>query len=253
MTIAYFRCPKCGHKSPQAMPADGQCPVCEVYFHKWEAAQADLELGEGVAQRSAAVEASSALFAALLTPLPRMAPTVFYSRCAALGFIAFWGWRLIAMDYRDGEIGGSFMHNILLPIHEAGHVLFLPFGEFLTILGGSFFQLALPFGLAIAFVLKNRDNFAAAVCLSWVGASFLDLAPYVYDALNPQLIMLGGHTGEDGPHDWIYLLECFGQIQHAPAWGFVVHKLGALMVFTGVAWAAFMLWRQHAMRGTETA
>jgi len=253
MTRVFYRCPKCGYRPAQAMPADGQCPVCEVYFQKWEAAQADLHLGEAAVQRSPAVEAASTFPAVLLMPQARMPPAVFYSRCAALVFIAVWGWRLIAMDYRDGEIGRSFMHNILLPIHEAGHVLFLPFGEFLTILGGSFFQIALPLGLAIAFVLRNRDNFAAAVCLCWVGASFLDLAPYVYDALDPQLIMLGGHTGEDGPHDWIYLLECFGQLPRAPTWGFVVHKLGALIVVAGLAWAAFLLWRQREMLGAETA
>ncbi|MBL0166661.1 MAG: hypothetical protein IPP85_05655 [Propionivibrio sp.] len=252
MTRVFYRCPKCGYRPAQAMPADGQCPVCDIYFQKWEDAQAELELGEVAAQQSSTVEAASAFPAALLTPQARMAPAVFYSRCAALIFIAVWGWRLIGMDYRDGEIGGSFMHNILLPIHEAGHVLFLPFGEFLTILGGSFFQLALPLGLAIAFVLRNRDNFAAAVCLWWFGASFLDLAPYVYDALDPQLIMLGGHTGEEGPHDWIYLLERFGQLQNAPVWGFVVHKLGALTISAGVAWAAFLLWQQRQNLGTET-
>lgn len=235
------------------MPGDGQCPVCEIYFHKWEASQADPEPDEVAAQRSPNVETPSTFPASLLTPQVGMAPAVFYSRCAALVFIAVWGWRLIAMDFRDGEIGGSFMHNILLPIHEAGHVLFLPFGEFFTIVGGSLFQLALPLGIAIAFVLRNRDNFAAAVCLWWVGTSFLDLAPYVYDALVPQLIMLGGHTGDDGPHDWIYLLERFGQLQHAPAWGFVVHKLGALMVITGLVWAAFLLWRQRENLGTQTA
>ncbi|MBK7425480.1 MAG: hypothetical protein IPJ48_21655 [Propionivibrio sp.] len=64
--------------------------------------------------------------------------------------------------------------------------------------------------------------------------------------------MLGGHTGEEGPHDWIYLLERFGQLQNAPVWGFVVHKLGALTISAGVAWAAFLLWQQRQNLGTET-
>lgn len=207
--------------------------------------QAALDTGEVIGEKQSSTASLHALLTQLLTPQTRMAPEIFYSRCAALLFLAVWGWRLIAMDYRNGEFGNSFMHNILLPIHEAGHVFFMPFGEFLTILGGSFFQLALPLGIAIAFVLRNRDNFAAAVCLWWLGASFLDLAPYVYDALHPQLIMLGGHTGEDGPHDWIYLLECFGQVHRSPAWGFAVHKIGALTSLAGIVWGAVLLWRQR--------
>ncbi len=234
------------------MPADGQCPACGVYFLKWEKAQEAQELVEAeespLLPAVMGVDASElprAIFTSLLTPQARMSSTVFYARCAALLFLAIWGFRLMAMDYSDGEIGGSFMHNILLPIHEAGHVFFMPFGEFLTILGGSFFQVALPLGIGIAFAVKNRDNFAAAICLWWVGVSFLDLAPYVYDALNPQLMLLGGHTGEDGPHDWIYLLERFGQLKRSPAWGFAVHKLGVLIALGSMVWAGVLLWRQR--------
>jgi hypothetical protein len=118
-----------------------------------------------------------------------------YGRCVTLLLLTWWNWYLIGYGYRDGEIGGSFMHNILLPIHEAEHVLFRPFGEFMMILGGSLFQLFLPFGIGIAFLEVNRDNFAAAICLWWAGVSLVDLTPYIYDALPPQWILLGGHTG----------------------------------------------------------
>ena len=84
-------------------------------------------------------------------------PLSFYGRAAALVFVAIWGFRLAAMDYRDAEINGSFMHNIVLPIHEAGHVFFMPFGEFLTILGGSLFQVALPLAIDAAFPSSTRS------------------------------------------------------------------------------------------------
>jgi len=232
------------------MPGDGQCPACGLYFEKWAAAQAALAAGEAPpasASRRAAVEPAPwrEKLPALLAPKAGLSPAVFHGRCVALLFVAAWGLRLIAMDYRDGEIGGSFMHNILLPIHEAGHVFFMPFGEFMTILGGSFLQVALPLGIGVAFALKNRDNFGSAICLWWVGASLLDLAPYIYDALQPQLILLGGHTGEDGPHDWIYLLGRLSQLQRAHGWGFVTHKLGAIALLAGLAWGAAVLWRQR--------
>ena len=154
----------------------------------------------------------------------------FYGRCAALALLAVWSWFLFGYDYRDGEIGASFMHDILLPIHEAGHVLFRPFGEFMMVLGGSLFQLALPFGIGIAFIVKNRDNFGAAIGLWWAGVSMVDLSPYIYDALHPQLTLIGGGTGA---------------IDNAQRWGAFVHACGGLLMLAGLAWGAAMLWRQR--------
>ena len=156
-----------------------------------------------------------------------------------------WGVYLASRDITTGEIGQSFMHNILLVIHEAGHVLFMPFGELLMIAGGSVFQVALPFAIAVAFLLKNRDPFGAAVCLWWTGISLIDLAPYVYDALQPQLILLGGRTGEDGPHDWIYLFETLGGLRYAHGWGRAVQVAGILVSFGAALWAALALWHTH--------
>ena len=65
-------------------------------------------------------------------------------------------------------------------------------GEFMMVVGGSLFQLLLPFGIGVAFYVKQRDPFGAAICLWWTGASFVDLSPYIYDALYPKLTLLGG-------------------------------------------------------------
>lgn len=180
-----------------------------------------------------------------LTPREQMEQLSFYGRCLLLVLLTWWSWKLFAYDYRSGEIGGSFMHNILLPIHEAGHVLFMPFGQWLTILGGSLFQMALPGGIAIAFIWINRDNFGAAIGLWWTSISLIDLAPYIYDALRPQLILLGGSVGEDGPHDWIYLLDSLGQRPNAQHWGAMAHTLGGLVMLAALSWASAVLWRQR--------
>jgi hypothetical protein len=186
--------------------------------------------------------------ASLLKPLEQIDDISFYGRCIALGLLAIWSWRLFAYDYRDGEMGASFMHNILLPIHEAGHVIFMPFGECMHILGGSLFQLALPWSIGVAFIWVNRDNFGAALGLWWGSVSLLDLAPYIYDSLHPQLILLGGHTGEDGPHDWIYLLSRMGQLDHAQRWGMIAHALGGILMLVALTWALAILWRQYRQK-----
>lgn len=234
-----FRCPKCDARFDPPLPESSECPQCGIWFHKWNAAPS---IPEELPPEDVPAEAISD---ATSDPLS------LYGRAAVLLFVTIWGFRLAAMDYRDAEINGSFMHNIVLPIHEAGHVFFIPFGEFMTVFGGSLFQVALPLGIGVAFLLRQRDPFGAAICLWWAGASAVDLAPYVWDALNPQLILIGGHTGEDGPHDWIYLLGRLGALKHAHAWGMTVHHLGTLMMIAGVAWGGHALWRANVWPRTS--
>jgi hypothetical protein len=209
-----------------------------LYFFKWGQPARKPKADDKQEEKRGLIEA-------LLAPRERMDSISFYGRVFALVLLTAWSWFLFAYDYRTAEINESFLHNIVLPIHEAGHVFFMPFGEFLAIFGGSFFQLALPFAIGLAFILKNRDNFGAAVCFWWTGASLVDLAPYIYDALHPQMLLLGGHTGEEGPHDWIYLLDALGQLQHAQGWGAFAHVLGGLVMLTGIVWGALVLKRQR--------
>ena len=191
-------------------------------------------------------------FAALFQPLEKMDAMTFYGRCIVLALVAIWSWFLFGYDYRDGEITSSFMHNILLPIHEAGHVLFRPFGEFMMVLGGSLFQLIFPLGIGVAFILKNRDNFGAAICLWWASVSLVDLSPYIYDALHPQLTLVGGGTGaEDGPHDWMYLLITLRQIDNAQRWGAAAHVCGGLLMLAALIWGATILWRQRKLLDSQ--
>ena len=243
MPDTFTDCPKCGYKLPQSLPSNAACPACGIYFFKWQSlteVPVTYDADPGTTTRSWRERMQD-----FLTPKEQIDKLSFYGRCLLLVLLAWWSWKLFAYDYRSGEIGGSFMHNILLPIHEAGHVLFMPFGQWLTILGGSLFQLALPGGIAVAFIWKNRDNFGAAIGLWWASVSLIDLAPYIYDALRPQLILLGGSVGEDGPHDWIYLLDSVGQRSNAQHWGALAHTLGGLIMLAALSWASAVLWRQR--------
>jgi len=243
MSETYSHCPKCGSQFPQALPADTSCPKCGIYFFKWNQPVVVPSSADDVPFDSG----QTGFFAARLQPMEQMDELTFYGRGVVLVALLVWSGFLFGYDYRDGEMGSSFMHNILLPIHEAGHVLFRPLGEFMMVLGGSLFQLALPFGISVAFILKNRDNFGAAIGLWWASVSLVDLSPYIYDALHPQLTLLGGGNGaNDGPHDWIYLLITLGQIDNAQHWGAFAHTSGGLLMLAALAWGAAVLWRQRA-------
>jgi hypothetical protein len=172
-------------------------------------------------------------------------PATFWSRCVLLLLFSVWGLQLIWMDYREMGVGASFLHGPLLIFHEAGHVIFRLFGEFIMILGGTLGQLLMPAIMTVA-LLRSRDPFAAAIGLWFFGVSVLDVAPYVYDALHPQLILLGGHTGDEGGHDWIYILGETGLLSRAQALGSLTHALGALIVMLALVWGGWILLRQRS-------
>tara|TARA_B100001123_G_C14865565_1_gene849778 strand:+ start:210 stop:641 length:432 start_codon:yes stop_codon:yes gene_type:complete len=110
------------------------------------------------------------------------------------------------------EINQSFMHTVDLVFHEAGHVLFIPFGTFMSVLGGSLGQLIMPATVMLVFLLTYQNPFAASVGLWWFGQSMMDFAPYIADARAGQIMLLGGVTGADRPgyHDWTNILSRLG-------------------------------------------
>jgi hypothetical protein len=243
----YSQCPKCG---PQPLPEDqafpASCPGCGVIFSR----VAEAPLVRELARRrrdEPADDPDRIRWRDLLLHVPEKVDSIaFGARVALLLALALWSVVLARLDVSEGEIGGSFLHRPLLVFHEAGHVIFRPFGEWMTIAGGSLFQLLMPAILAVALLWKNRDPFGAAMGLWFLGTSLLDLAPYVYDALEPQLTLLNGSTGEAGGHDWIYLLDSMHLIPRAQVIGMRVHAAGELVVALGVGWAAWVLKRQSA-------
>jgi hypothetical protein len=249
----HSRCPKCGHRPlPQDQSLPAACPACGVILAKLGTGRA----GDGPPVARSAAGARGArrtepgAIAELLLHLPERVDAMhWWSRLLLLVVFALWGLSLIALDHREGGIGATFLHGPLLLFHEAGHVLFRPFGEWLTVAGGTLLQLLLPLLLMLALLLKHRDPFGAAFALWLLGVSLLDVAPYLYDALHPKLVLLSGATGEAGGHDWIYLLESMGLRPRAQALGTAMHRLGALVLLAALGWAAWLLVLQRRRLG----
>ncbi|MGE5598029.1 MAG: hypothetical protein ACM3XS_01455 [Bacteroidota bacterium] len=100
--------------------------------------------------------------------------------------------------------------------HEAGHLIFSFCGEFLTILGGTISQLAIP-ALVAGYFLRARRMAGLQFGLFWLGQSCLDVSRYVADASRLELEVWGGD------HDWNHLLYDLGLLEKdaAIAGGFV--------------------------------
>lgn len=125
---------------------------------------------------------------------------------------------------------GSFLDFIDLPVHETGHLLFRPFGEFMMIAGGSLFQIIVPATFAGYFVWKEQ-YYSAAIVLFWVGQSILNVFVYANDAVAMQIVLTSGLTGSEGSfHDWNYLLTETGLINSTKTVAGLIRFAGTLVI-----------------------
>ena len=253
----FHNCPKCSIElDPSDAEARERCPACGLVFSKYLQAEQGKAAGAAVPALDPDTEPAAdhpALLARLLYVPARVDSIRFYDRAAAYVFFFVWGWQLYAKDIATAEINGSFIHNIILPIHEAGHVLFMFLGRFMSVLGGSLFQVLLPLILMGAFILarsgSRRDNFAASLMLWWAAVSILDVAPYIWDAFDPKLMLLGGKTGaESDGHDWQNILGDLGLIKRAHLIAGIARMLGLLVMLIAYAWGAALLYLQFRRR-----
>jgi len=177
----------------------------------------------------------------------RVNPFHFAGRALAWLGLAAWGWQFIRAPVKSDYWQESFMHNINLPFHEAGHLIFSPLGEFMTVLGGSLFQVLMPLICAGAFLLKNRDPFGASVGLWWAAQSLMDVSPYIDDARDLQLVLLGGVTGAEVEdyHDWERILRWLNLLPYDHTIAALAKGLGSVAMILALAWGGYVLMRQY--------
>ncbi|MCC6770415.1 MAG: hypothetical protein IT360_04305 [Gemmatimonadaceae bacterium] len=118
----------------------------------------------------------------------------------------------------------DLMDDLNLAIHEAGHLVFQPFGEPGMTLGGSLFQVIIPVTFVFYF-FRRRQRFAASIVTAWVATSLLNVALYISDARAQALPLLGG---DDTVHDWWFLLTEWDLLPHDTTIGRVVWLCGAV-------------------------
>src|SRR5512143_2425442 len=72
----------------------------------------------------------------------------------------------------------GMIDNVDLVIHEAGHMLFGWFGEFLQVLGGTIGQLFVPIAFTVYFYLR-KEFFSSSVTLFWIGQNLFNISVYI--------------------------------------------------------------------------
>ena len=132
-----------------------------------------------------------------------------HSGWARLPFL-FLFFYLFVQHVADLRYTGLF-GGLNLGIHEVGHLLFTPLGEFWHFLGGTIFQLFVPLYGVFNF-LYLRDYFSIFLCFGWLSTNFFNVAAYAADARTqtlPLVTPFGGHAR----HDWHYMLSKLGLLE----------------------------------------
>lgn len=112
-------------------------------------------------------------------------------------------------------------------IHEAGHILFVNFGQFMYVLGGSLLQITIPLSFLLYFLFFKR-YFSTSFAFFWFGDSMCLLGRYIADSRAMQLALL--HE----KHDWNWLLGSMGLLQYDVIIGNIVWAMGLLFLFLGL-------------------
>jgi hypothetical protein len=123
-----------------------------------------------------------------------------------------------------------FLDRVDLIFHEAGHVVFGFFGEFIGILGGSIMQVLIP-AIVVVYFLAHRQPYSAAVTLFWVAQSLFNVSVYVKDARARVLPLLGDDISA---HDWHNILGRLNLLRWDQAVGNLIYTLGLLALAASV-------------------
>lgn len=149
--------------------------------------------------------------------------------------------------FRDPEFSTFLFGGVTFGIHELGHVIFSPLGEFLGIAGGSLAQVLAPILAGVTFLYWQRDGepqrdyFALAVAGFWLSFSLHNLALYVGDARRQLLPLLG--LSSDPIHDWAYLLGRLGLLSYDLRLAGLIRLAAILISLAALLFAAWLLKR----------
>ena len=117
--------------------------------------------------------------------------------------------------------------------------------------GGTILQCLAPI-VAVVMFHRQRDYFAIAFALAWLGTNLFDVALYVGDARARALPLVtpGGGAAE---HDWSYLLGKMGILTWDRGIETVLRVAATGPMVAGLAFAGWLIWRMLRPTGAEIA
>lgn len=242
-----MKCPPCDFDQADQ---NTECLKCGIIFGKYQKDQGpSLGRHNGAQKEKGKAPAVGRHIKELVFFVEPKINSLYFGGRALIFLILFmWGWKFILTPMEANDTGESFFHLVNLPFHEAGHIFFRLFGRWVTSLGGTLGQLLIPSICLVVLLIKSRNPFGASVSLWWLGENFMDIAPYINDARNQKLLLLGGITGKEadyGDHDWEFILNEIGLLRFDHFLAHLSDKFGTILMLTSLIWAGYILFHQY--------
>ena len=204
-------CPYCG----AANPPDGEfCMGCYKQLH------IPAEVRSAAKARKIMAAASGTRPAAAPETSEARPPSRLWARGIIIAGLFLFYTRWLAKENYFSPL--DFVN---LAFHEAGHVFLGFFGRFISMLGGTVFQLLIP-AVCLVHLKRRGANLGWQLCLFWLGQSLLNVSVYAGDAVKQALPLVGG-----GEHDWNYLLTELGLLAHPEGAARLIFLAGSAVIF----------------------
>jgi hypothetical protein len=149
-------------------------------------------------------------------------------RAAAVAIAA-----VLLMNAQRPEALGPVM-QLTFYIHEAGHLIFSMFPQFVHIAAGSVFQCVVPI-VAIGAAWRRGALFSACLGGFWLSYNLFYVAMYAKDAVDMELPGLRGEI-----HDWNYMLDVLGLFGATPIIAGAILTLGVLVALASAGLAVLV-------------
>ncbi|HBX67723.1 MAG: hypothetical protein CL670_11135 [Balneola sp.] len=124
--------------------------------------------------------------------------------------------------------------NFLLIVHEAGHTFLGFFGSrFITILGGTLFEIMLPFMIFI-YGWWNYSRLVAQIGLLLTAFAWIESSAYAADAFARRMPLLGNLP--KSAHDFYNMLSMHGILDHYMTVAWTMYWIGIITLLLFFFW-----------------
>lgn len=133
-----------------------------------------------------------------------------------------------------------FIDGVDLIFHEAGHFVFLFFGEFINILGGTLMQILVPL-IIFFYFYRRHEYFSSSLVLFWLSQNFFNVYIYARDAITMNLPLLGGDSVY---HDWNYMLSSLNILRFTDQVASFMYIIGLIILVFAISYSLKFSFRQ---------
>jgi hypothetical protein len=127
-------------------------------------------------------------------------------------------------------------------IHEAGHLLALPFGQMLEAISGTMLEMLMPIVFLVVF-LKQGEFFGASFCCGWLSTCFFYASWYISMA----------QRTDDWTHDWYNILSTLGILMYNRQIAFLAKSVAVLLMLFSIISGAWLLWQMSRTKSANNS